>query len=215
MTDYLLTTELDADQRESAETVRDSAERLLKEIDHILDFSRLESGSFELKKMSFSVRELARELIAKAESARAEKPITIRCVIGDSVNEQLKGDLPALQNALWNLLDNAVRFTERGEIGLHVTSRTTTDASVELTFTVKDTGRGIAADAQSRLFNPFAQGDNSLARNHEGLGLGLAMTKTLVERMQGRINVESALGAGSTFTVCVPLESVQETVTVS
>jgi PAS domain S-box-containing protein len=215
MTDYLLTTELDADQRESAETVRDSAERLLKEIDHILDFSRLEKGAFEPKKMIFNVRQLARELAAKAETAGKGKPLAVRFEVAEDVGEMLRGDRAALESALWNLLDNAVRFTERGEVALCVSARTINDATVQLTFAVRDTGRGIAPAAQARLFDPFAQADNSLARDHEGLGLGLAMTHRIAERMQGRIHVESAVGVGSTFSLSVPLELIQAATAVS
>jgi protein-histidine pros-kinase len=119
----------------------------------------------------------------------------------------MRGDFTALQCALWNLLDNAVRFTERGEIVLNAMCAEASAEKTTLQFTVRDSGCGLSAPARERLFDPFAQADNSLARDHEGLGLGLAMTKRLVERMRGRIAVESTPGKGSTFSVAVPLEA--------
>jgi signal transduction histidine kinase len=215
MTDYLLTTELDADQRESAETVRDSAERLLTEIDHILDFSRLESGAFTPKKTDFNVRHLVRDLAAKAESARGEKEIVVRTTVEASIPDQVRGDLTALERALWNLVDNAVRFTAQGEISISATWDGGRGTSRDIRFVVRDTGRGISPANQAQLFNPFAQADNSLARDHEGLGLGLAMTKRLVERMQGQIKVESTVGVGSAFSISIPVEAIHSVAAVS
>ena len=207
MTDYLLTTELDADQRESAETVRESAERLLKEIDHILDFSRLESGAFVPKQADFSVGRLVADLTAKAEHARGDKSIAVRSSVAGVVPEQVRADLSALEQALWNVIDNAIRFTERGHVSIDASYDVDHAGKPKLSFTVRDTGRGISPAAQAHLFDPFAQGDNSLARDHEGLGLGLAMTKRLVDRMNGQITVESTVGKGSAFFISFPVEA--------
>lgn len=209
MTDYLLTTDLNADQRESAETVRDSAERLMVQIDRILDFSRLETGTFASARMEFDVRELVRNLIAKSEVCRGEKPITLQSSVEESLPHRLRGDAMALQRALWNLLDNAVRFTERGEVGLSATCEGADSGNVTVKFTVRDTGPGISGPARQSLFDSFAQADNSLSRGHEGLGLGLATTKRLVERMQGKIAVESKVGEGSVFSILASFESVE------
>ena len=206
MTDYLLTTDLDADQRESAETVRGSAEHLLLQIDRILDFSRLETGLFTPLRAEFDVRELAAGLRIKTELCRGDKPIAVSATVHTTVPRRLCGDTAALHRALWHLLDNAVRFTERGQVSLEIQAEPAGDANLTLLCTVRDTGRGLSPEIRERLFDPFAQADNSLARPHEGLGLGLATTRRLVERLHGSITVVSTPGQGSTFTVAVPME---------
>jgi PAS domain S-box-containing protein len=212
MTDYLLTTELTTDQRDSADSLRASAERLLTQIDRILDFSRLESGAFTASYVLFNVRNMAKELMKKGESILDGKAITMRLVIDDDLPAQLRGDRSALRRALWNLVENAVRFTDRGEVLVRVGCEKAEAGRTSLVFTIRDTGRGFSINAQSRLFDPFAQLDNTLSRTHEGLGLGLSTTKRLIEAMGGRISVESELEKGSSFTVSVPLEAVEVTV---
>jgi PAS domain S-box-containing protein len=205
MTDYLLTTELNTDQRESAETVRASAERLLEQIDRILDFSRLETGTFASARQEFDVREMAQQLIAKIEGCRGAKQVVLRCAVEDSVPRRLHGDFMALQRSIWNLLDNAVRFTQHGDVTLSVSCERT-EAGVTLKCIVRDTGPGLPVRLRERLFDSFAQADNSLARDHEGLGLGLATTKRLIERLHGTIAVESEAGQGTVFTISAPFE---------
>jgi signal transduction histidine kinase len=133
--------------------------------------------------------------------------VHVRSEVADLVPARLRGDDTALERALWNLLDNALRFTDRGEVLLEFTGETNASGFM-LKCVVRDTGRGIPAGVRERLFDSFAQADNSLARNHEGLGLGLATAKRLVERMRGMITVESTPGQGSEFSVLVPLEIV-------
>jgi PAS domain S-box-containing protein len=207
MTDYLLTTELNADQRESAEVVRTSAERLMTQIDRILDFSRLEHGSFTPVDVEFDLRDFAGELLKKGEALVADKPITLRFLPDEGLPARVRGDRPALRRALWNLMENAIRFTARGEVTLRISAEA--NAMKTIQFAVRDTGPGISTAEHSRLFDPFAQLENSLARTHEGLGLGLSTTKRLVERMDGHITVESELEKGSTFTIHVPLEVIE------
>ena len=207
MTDYLLTTVLNTDQRESAETVRTSAERLMGQIDRILDFSRLETGTFAPATTEFDVRDVAQRLVAQFEPVQVHKSVSVRSHITDVVPERLRGDGAALERALWNLLDNAFRFTDRGEVLLEFTGATK-ENQFTLKCVVRDTGPGIPATVRERLFDSFAQADNSLARDYEGLGLGLATAKRLVERMHGTITVESTPGKGSEFSVQVPLEIV-------
>jgi signal transduction histidine kinase len=115
----------------------------------------------------------------------------------------------ALQRAIWNLLENAVRFTPQGEVVLSVSCEKGASGAT-LTFAVRDTGPGLSAPERERLYGSFAQADNSLARGHEGLGLGLATTKRLVERMRGTISVESTLGEGTVFTISAPFELVEQ-----
>ena len=210
MTDYLLTTSLNADQRESAETVRASAERLMAQIDRILDFSRLETGTFSLTNVEFEPRALARKLAAQMEPSCRNKPITVRAEIEEAVPQRLRGDMAALERALSNLLDNALRFTDRGDVLIAFAGEGNA-SEFTLKCVVRDTGRGIPAFIRERLFDSFAQADNSLARGHEGLGLGLATTKRLVEQMRGVITVESAPGKGSEFSISVPFEVVAPT----
>ena len=209
MTDYLLTTSLNPDQRESADALRSSAERLMTQIDHILDFSRLEQGAFAPVSVEFDVRELARELMKKAEALLEGKPVALRLSLGKDLPARVRGDRSALRRALWNVVENAVRFTSQGEVTVQATVEPSTTGPEMFVFAVRDTGRGISAGEQVRLFDPFAQIENSLARSHDGLGLGLSTTKRLVEQMDGRITVESAPEQGSLFKICVPLEVVE------
>jgi len=201
-----LTTDMNGDQRESAEAVRASAERLFIQIDHILDFSHLEAGFFVPANVVFEVRELAENLLAQAESCRGDKQITVFAPVDSTVPKQLRGDVTALRRAIWNLLENAVRFTDRGGVTLEIGSEPASEPNILLRCSIRDTGRGMSTEERGHLFDPFAQADNSLTRLHEGLGLGLATTKRLIERLHGRIAVESTPGRGTTFTLSVPLE---------
>ena len=215
MTDYLLTTDLNADQRESAETVRTSADRLMTQIDRILDFSRLETGSFAISTVEFSPRDLVRELAQTGEGRLGGKPVSIRLSLPDALPARVRGDRSALRRALWNLLENAIRFTDRGEVVVRVECGPASDGQANMTLAVSDTGRGISPEAQADLFDPFAQVENSLSRTHEGLGLGLSTTKRIIERLDGRITVGSELGKGSLFTLFVPVQVVEVNVPVA
>jgi PAS domain S-box-containing protein len=209
MTDYLLTTELNADQRESADALRSSAERLMIQIDHILDFSRLEQGAFAPVSVEFDVRELARETIKQGEPMLNGKSVALTLSLSEELPSRVRGDRSALRRALWNLVDNAIRFTKEGEVSVKVECESCDSGRDVIIFSVRDTGRGISPEEQSRLFDPFAQIENSFARSHEGLGLGLSTTKRLVERMDGRITVESATDKGSLFKIYIPVEVIE------
>jgi len=213
MTDYLLTTELTEDQQESAETIRASADLLLEHIDRILDFSRINKRLDNSE--AFSPREIVEKLARDANEAIGSKLIRCATEITSGVPAQLFGDVNTLRDALSNLVSNAVKFTERGEITLSAAVTVEDQHGVTLRFTVRDTGVGISADAQSRLFNSFTQADGSNARQHEGLGLGLATAKRLVEQLRGDIGMKSAMGEGSTFWVMVPLARVPEPVSIA
>jgi signal transduction histidine kinase len=204
----LLTTGLDPDQRESTEALRASAERLMTQIDHILDFSRLEQNQFKPVSVEFDVRDLAAELIRKAEATVGTKPVKVRGVLADDLPIKIRGDRSALRRALGHLLENAVRFTDRGEVALEIKADTASNETAKLNFIVRDTGRGISQKEQESLFEPFAQLEQTLSRTHEGLGLGLSTAKRLVERLNGQIEVSSELNKGSTFTVSVSLQIV-------
>jgi PAS domain S-box-containing protein len=208
MTDYLLTTELTPDQQESAETIRASADILLEHINRILDFSKIDKRLDNSE--SFSPRELMKTLSQQAKHAIGEKMIHCTTDIATGVPPQLFGDVHTLRDALSNLVSNAAKFTERGEIALSAEVTIEDEHGVTLRFNVRDTGVGISAEGQSRLFQSFTQADGSHARQHEGLGLGLATAKRLVEQLRGDIGFKSELGRGSTFWIAVPLARVPE-----
>ncbi len=210
MTSLLLSSALDGEQRELAETIRRSGDALLTIIDDILDFSKIESGRLELECEPFHVRECiasAREMLAPRA---AEKGLALQCDYASDVPTHVRGDVTRLRQILVNLLSNAVKFTERGEVRLTVRADLGAGGGVTLHFAVTDTGIGIAPEAVERLFQSFTQADASTTRRYGGTGLGLAISKRLAERMGGTMSVTSTPGAGSTFRFSVQVEAVPE-----
>ena len=213
MTSLLLDTKLDESQRGFAETIRTSGDSLMTIINDILDFSKIESGHLELEEHTFEVRACVDEVLDLFGQQYAEKNIELACLIDDAP-AFVAGDIPRLRQILANLVDNALKFTARGEVFVTVQSRRVppparthgqADAGRwhELHFQVKDTGIGIPPDRMDRLFKLFSQVDASTTRRYGGTGLGLAISKRLTELMGGRIWVESQPGAGSTFQFIV------------
>ncbi len=199
MTELMLDTELTPEQRDSLNIVRLSAESLLTVINDILDFSKIEAGKLQLDAIAFDLRERLGECM-KALSFRAhQKQLELVYEVQPGVPEWLLGDPGRLRQILVNLVGNAIKFTERGEIVVSVEREAVPGAEVRLHFSVRDTGVGIAADKQKVIFEAFSQADNSMARKFGGSGLGLTISAELVEMMGGRIWVESELGSGSTF----------------
>jgi len=204
MTGLLLDTPLTPEQSEFAETIRRSGDSLLTVINDILDFSKIESGNLDLERQPFGLRPCIEESIDLIAPKGAEKNLELLYQIDPGVPGSLLGDVTRVRQILVNLLANAVKFTERGEIVVAVSgeARAAGDAW-EVRFSVRDTGVGIPADRVDRLFLPFSQVDSSTTRVYGGTGLGLAISKRLVEMMGGRIWAESEPGRGSTFSFTV------------
>ncbi len=199
MTELVLETELDREQREYLGMAKDSAHALLRLINDILDFSKIEAGKLELEAISFSLREGLRGLLKPLEMRASQKGLVLSAEIPAEVPDQLIGDPLRLRQILSNLTDNAIKFTESGEVSLGVAVESATEQEIRLHFRVKDSGIGIPAEKQASIFEAFAQADGSTTRNYGGTGLGLAIASQLVRQMGGRLWVESTVGEGSTF----------------
>ncbi len=199
MTDLALDTSLTAEQREYLGMVKSSAHSLLTLINDILDFSKIEAGKLELEKIDFQLRPSLGETL-KALALRAHsKNLELTWRVDPGVPGFLKGDMGRLRQVLVNLVGNAVKFTERGEIAVDVQKETKDDDGVLLHFRVRDTGIGIPKEKQHMIFDAFTQADSSSTRNYGGTGLGLAITSRLVDLIGGKLWVESEPGQGSTF----------------
>ena len=204
MTGLLLATDLNAEQRDFAETVRDSGDALLTVINDILDFSKIEAGDLELEAHPFELRECVESALAVVAVAVGDKDLELVADLDDSCPAVVVGDITRFRQVMVNLLSNAVKFTSRGEIVVAVRAQPGTAAGpVRLHVSVRDTGIGIPSDRLSRLFLSFSQVDSSTTRVYGGTGLGLAISRRLVEAMGGTLDVVSEVGAGSTFMFSV------------
>jgi signal transduction histidine kinase/CheY-like chemotaxis protein len=206
MTGLLLSTDLDLEQRDFAETVQESGQALMTIINDILDFSKIESGKLTLETMDFDLRTcIESAVILLGELAQAKK-LEIAAIIEREVPLCVGGDEGRLRQILLNLLGNGIKFTETGSVVVRVRVIEAEEKQLLLRFDVSDTGIGISSEAVGRLFQPFQQADNSMTRRFGGTGLGLAISKHLVEGMGGEIGVESEPGKGSTFWFTAQLE---------
>ena len=205
MTGLLLDTDLDTDQREFAATVRRSGEALLEIINDILDFSKIEAGRLELEISDFDLPEVVEGVGELLAPLAQDKGLELVTMVAPDVPAVVSGDLGRIRQILTNLVSNGIKFTDHGEVALSV--RRDAGAADMLRFEVRDTGVGIAAGDQQRLFESFAQADASTTRRYGGTGLGLAISKRLVGIMGGAIGVESEVGKGSTFWFTAHLEA--------
>jgi PAS domain S-box-containing protein len=206
MTGLLLDTDLDEDQKEYVETIRISGDQLLVIINDILDFSKIESEKLELEHQPLDLRDCIEDSLDLVASRAAEKAIDLAYLIEDSTPLTIVGDVTRLRQIIINLVNNSVKFTEKGEVFVSVSAKKIDD-KYELLFSVKDTGIGIPSDKMDRLFKSFSQVDNSTTRTHGGTGLGLAISQRLTQMMGGKVWVESQIGVGSTFYFTIMAES--------
>ncbi len=200
MSGLLMDTELDAEQSDYANTIRDSGDALLGIINEILDFSKIEAGQMDIENHPFDLRECVESALDLISGKAAEKQLDLAYEFDDALPLAISADLTRLRQILLNLLSNAVKFTERGEVVLSVEQSAKVQGMLELTFKVRDTGIGLSKKGMSRLFQSFSQADSSTTRKYGGTGLGLAISKRLAELMGGTMWAESdGEGSGSKF----------------
>jgi PAS domain S-box-containing protein len=210
MTGLLLDTDLTAEQREYVETIRASGDALLTVINDILDFSKIESGNLELEQQPFDLRDCIEEALDLLAPRAAEKGLDLAYLIADGTPQTLVGDVTRLRQILVNLIGNAVKFTQKGEVVVSARATQTGEARCTAHLAVRDTGIGIPPDRMDRLFKSFSQVDASTTRHYGGTGLGLAISKRLAEMMGGTMTVESTPGAGSTFSFTIEAATLPE-----
>jgi len=206
MNELLLNTELTPIQRRYATTIHRSGQALLSIINDILDFSKIEAGRLELERIDFDPREIVKGVGDMLADRAQCKGLDLVCRIGPEVPSAVRGDPHRLRQILVNLVGNAIKFTECGEVVVDLECESAVGATAVLRGTVRDTGIGIEPEVQTQLFKVFSQADSSHARRFGGTGLGLAITQQLVELMGGTIQVDSTPGHGSTFRFTVALE---------
>jgi two-component system, sensor histidine kinase RpfC len=210
MADLLRDTSLNREQADMLQTLRSSSRVMLGLVEDVLDFSKIEAGKVVVEKTDFDLHALVNSTCRIVSAQAAAKGVDFVVSIMPEVPPAVRGDPHHLRQVIINLAGNAVKFTERGSVTVHVSVQAETDAMVRLKFSIRDTGIGIAADAQSKIFESFAQADESTTRRFGGTGLGTTIAKQLVGLMGGRIGVESAIGLGSTFWLEVDFDKQAE-----
>ena len=207
MTGLLLDSELTEEQRDYAETVRTSAEALLDIINEVLDFSKIEAGRLELEDLEFDLGECVQAVCDLIEPRAREKGLALVLSCSGEVPRVVRGDPGRLRQILLNLLGNAVKFTDRGKVGVRVVSSGRTEGRSTLRFEVEDSGIGISTERLTSLFEPFTQADSSTTRRYGGTGLGLTIARRLAEAMGGELGVSSTEGRGSCFWFTAQFET--------
>jgi two-component system, sensor histidine kinase and response regulator len=208
MTELALETDLSPQQRDYLTMARSAADSLLTVINDVLDFSKIEAGMLDLNLIEFQPRENIEETIRALALSAHQKGLELVCDIDGSVPEMLVGDALRIRQVLVNLIGNAIKFTQRGEVVVNVEAKprqTGNKSDLDLTFAVRDTGIGISREKHDTIFQAFTQADNSTSRNYGGTGLGLTISKRLVEMMGGRIRMESEFQRGSIFSFTIPV----------
>jgi signal transduction histidine kinase/CheY-like chemotaxis protein len=208
MTGLLLDTQLSSEQREYIETIRVSGTSLLSVINEVLDFSKIESGKMQLEAQPFELSRCIEDVFSMIAPSAQAKGLDLLYLVENDVPAWVDGDVTRLRQVLVNLVNNGVKFTEHGEVYVRVTKVSSDADHLELAFSVRDTGIGIAVQKQTELFQPFYQVDASTARKYGGTGLGLAITSRLVKLMGGGVSVSSALGQGATFSFSIRTQPV-------
>jgi len=206
LTGMLLDTDLTTDQQELANLVIKNGESLLTLVNSILDFSQAEAHKMELEILDFDLREMMNDVVEILAKPAEEKGLDLRVKIEPGLPGALRGDLGRLRQVIINLAENAIKFTSRGNVLIYINREKETEKEICLLFSVEDTGIGIPSEEFGRLFKQFNQLDNSSTRKYGGAGLGLAISKELVELMHGQIGVDSKVGNGSSFWFSIPLE---------
>ncbi len=206
MIELLRDSQLSDEQRRFADVLRNSAGSLLTVLNDVLDYSKIEAGRLEIEQIDFQPATVAREVIDLLSHAASERGNTLRADWREDQVPALRGDPTRIRQVLFNLVGNAIKFTERGTVTLAIDTAPAADGRTALRFEVRDTGVGITADVLPTLFQPFRQADSSTTRRFGGTGLGLAICRHLAVAMDGSIEVESRPGEGSTFRFQIPLE---------
>lgn len=206
MTHLLLSSGLNDEQHDYAKNAHRCAEGLLTIINDILDFSKIEAGKLNFEHLHFDLREVVESSLDMVVDAAAAKSLELGALISPKVENELRGDPGRIRQVLLNLLGNSVKFTHAGEVSLNIQQTDETDTEVSLHFEVSDTGIGIEPEAQSRLFHPFSQAEKGTTRRYGGTGLGLVISRQLVQLMKGDMGVRSEPGKGSTFWFDIKLE---------
>ena len=210
MSDLLRDTPLNREQADMLQTMRGSSQVMLGLVEDVLDFSKIEAGKLTIERTDFDLHALVNSTCRIIATQAAAKGVEFMVSIMPEVPPQVRGDPHHLRQVLINLAGNAVKFTERGSVTVHVSVQDETPADVALKFSVRDTGIGIPPEAQARIFDSFSQADQTTTRRFGGTGLGTTIAKQLVELMGGRISLESAVGLGSTFSFELKLEKQSE-----
>lgn len=210
MTDLLQLTVLTEEQRDFVDSIRIGGDSLLAIINDILDFSKIESGKIELEEHPFKIRLLIEEVLQGFAAKSSEKGLDLLYWVDADVPHMVVSDPTRVRQILMNLIGNALKFTEHGEVYVTCKLKGRTDKRMDLEFAVRDTGIGIMPEKQDRLFKAFSQVDTSTTRKYGGTGLGLAISKRLIELMEGKLSVESELGKGSTFSFSIAVQAALE-----
>src|SRR5258706_2192337 len=210
MSDLLRDTQMSREQADMLQTLRSSSRVMMGLVEEVLDFSKIEAGKLVLERTDFDLHALVNSTCRILSSQAASRGVEFVVSIMPEVPPSVRGDAHHLRQVLINLAGNAVKFTEHGTVTVHVSSQAETEAGVRLKFSVRDTGIGIAPEAQQRIFESFTQADQTTTRRFGGTGLGTTIAKQLVELMGGRIGMESAVGLGSTFWFETELEKQPE-----